>query len=84
MAYPSRPTLETLPEFLGTDSTRQTPGQRRHLIEFVRNEYDRGRSLRELGELTGRTQTAIRRAAEQGGVRLRPPGAPELRRGAAD
>lgn len=44
---------------------RQTPHQRAALLAFVREQYLAGRSLRELGELTGRTQPAIRRALDQ-------------------
>lgn len=47
---------------------RQSPEQRRTLLEFAAAEYQAGRSLRELAELTGRTQTAIRRALDQAGV----------------
>ena len=64
MSYPSRPVLEVLPQFRGTASVRQTAAQRRRLIEFVAVEYQRGRSLRELAEQTGRTQTAVRRALD--------------------
>ena len=44
-------------------------------LAFVAGEYERGRSLRELAELTGRTQTAVRRALYQAGVRRRGRGA---------
>lgn len=77
MPYPSRPSLSQLPQFVNTAGVRQSPAQRAALIEFVRREYTAGRSLRELGELTGRTQSAIRRALDQGGVSRRPPGAPK-------
>lgn len=84
MPYPSRPVLEVLPAFVGTAGTRsQTPEQRARLREFVAAEYQRGRSLRELGELTGRTQTAVRRALDEAGVQRRGRGAqPAGRRGA--
>jgi len=75
MSYPSRPVLEVLPQFRGTASVRQTAAQRRRLIEFVAVEYQRGRSLRELAEQTGRTQTAVRRALDQAGVAPRGLGA---------
>lgn len=79
VAYPVRPTHTVLPEFLGTSGIKQTAAQRQRLIEFVRDEYiNTGRSLRELGELTGRSQGAIRRAAAQGNVQLRSPGVPQL------
>lgn len=76
MPYPARPVLNVLPQFVGTSGVRQTPGQRQQLLEFVAREYAAGRSLRQLAELTGRSQTAIRRALEQGGVSTRGAGAP--------
>ena len=76
MVYPSRPVLTVLPEFVGTAGIRsQTPAQRARLREFVAVEYLRGRSLRELGELTGRSQTAVRRALDEAGVPRRGRGA---------
>lgn len=69
MPYPSRKVYDVLPEFEGTATTSgQTPEQRRLLREFVATAYQQGRSLRELAELTGRTQTAVRRAFEEAGV----------------
>lgn len=79
MSYPSRPVLEVLPQFRGTASVRQTEAQRRRLIEFVALEYQRGRSLRRLGEQTGRTQTAVRRALDQAGVTRRGRGAQRIK-----
>lgn len=76
MPYPARPVLDVLPQFVGTAGTRQTPEQRAQLLEFVSREYAGGRSLRQLAELTGRSQSAIRRALRQGGVSTRGPGAP--------
>lgn len=77
--YPSRPVLNVLPEFVGTAGTRsQTPEQRARLREFVASEYRRGRSLRELGELTGRSQAAVRRSLDEAGMRRRPRGAPPV------
>ena len=75
MAYPSRPTLRVLPQFDGTNSTRPTREQRRALVEYIAREYAAGRSLRELAELTGRTQTAVRRALDEAGVTRRGRGA---------
>lgn len=80
MPYPSRPTLAVLPEFAGTASTRQTSQERADLLAFVAEQYRAGRSVHELAELTGRTQTAVRRALDQAGVTRRPPGAPLQRR----
>lgn len=75
MVYPGRPVLKPLPQFRGTASNRPTPEQRTALIEFVAHEYQAGRSLRELAELTDRTQTAIRRALDDAGVARRGRGA---------
>ena len=73
--YPSRPTLKPLPQFQGTATTRQSPEQRAALLRFVAGEYTSGRSLREIAELTDRTQSAIRRALDQAGVPRRGRGA---------
>lgn len=78
MPYPTRPTLKVLPQFLGTASTRQTPAQRERLLTFLSEHYQRGRSLRELAELTGRTQSAVRRGLDQTGTPRRPRGARAL------
>lgn len=59
MAYPSRPSLPVLPEFDGTATTRQTAEQRSSLLAFARREYLDGRSLRQIAELTGRTQSVL-------------------------
>ena len=75
MPYPSRPVLKTLPQFEGSNTTRPTPQQRADLVAFVAVQYAAGRSLRELAELTGRTQTAVRRALDEAGVPRRPRGA---------
>lgn len=68
MSYPSRPVLKVLEQVRHTASVRQTCAQRRQLIEFVAAAYQQGRSLRELAEFTGRTQTAVRRALDEAGV----------------
>jgi predicted transcriptional regulator len=78
MVYPPRPTLRTLPEFVGSASTRPTPERRRQFLEFVRMHYPAGRSLRELAEMTGRTQTAVRRALDELGIARRGRGAPKV------
>ncbi|GAB3079783.1 helix-turn-helix domain-containing protein [Pedococcus soli] len=64
-----------LPQFRGTASPQPTAQQRRELIEFVARQYQGGRSLRELAELTDRTQSAVGRALDQAGVPIRGPGA---------
>lgn len=78
MVYPGRKLHDTLPEFRGTNGTRQTPEQRARLIAFVADGYQAGRSLRELAELTGRAQTAIRRALDEAGIRRRGSGATRI------
>lgn len=81
MPYPSRPVHSVLPEFIDTAGTRsQTAEQRARLRDFAATEYRRGRSLRELAELTGRTQTAVRRALDEAGVPRRSSGAPAINR----
>lgn len=80
MPYPSRPWLEVLPQFAGTtrNGVAHTPELERELVEFLACEYARGRSLRELGELTGRSQTAVRKALDKVGVKRRGRGARRL------
>lgn len=78
MSYPARPVLEVLPQFRGTASVHQSAAQRLRLIEFVAVEYQRGGSLRELAEQTGRSQTAVRRALDEAGVARRGRGAQPL------
>ena len=73
--------LATLPHFVGTNVTRPTPEQRRALVAFVVAQYQAGRSLREVAELTGRTQTAVRRALDEAGVARRLRGAYPIREG---
>ncbi|WP_410905881.1 helix-turn-helix domain-containing protein [Puerhibacterium sp. TATVAM-FAB25] len=75
MAYPGRPTLKVLPQFAGTNVVKSTPEQRPALLAFVAEQYQAGRSLRKLAVLTGRTQTAVRRALDQAGVPRRSRGA---------
>lgn len=79
MPYPPRPTLAVLPQFVGTANIRQTAQQRADLLAFVAEQYEAGRSVHQLAELTGRSQTAVRRALDQAGVRRRPRGAPRTR-----
>jgi DNA-binding MarR family transcriptional regulator len=68
VVYPGRKIHEVLPQFVATNVIKPTAGQRAQLLAFVAEEYPAGRSLRELAELTGRTQTAIRRALDELGV----------------
>jgi Helix-turn-helix domain len=78
VGYPGRKIHDILPQFAGTNGSRPTAEQRAELLAFVAKEYPAGRSLRELAELTGRTQTAIRRALDELGVPRRGPGAPAI------
>lgn len=78
MPYPGRPLLNVLPEFVGSASNRQTSQQRTRLLAFCAEQYEAGRSIHELAELTGRSQSAVRRALDQAGVRRRGRGAPAL------
>lgn len=83
MTYPSRPVHAVRPEFVGTATVRQTPEQRERLIEFVVSQYRREqRSLREIAEMTGRTQTAVRRVLDAQGVPRRRRGAPAIKNAA--
>lgn len=75
MPYPGRPVLEVLPEFVDSAVIRQTPEQRARLLAFCAEQYAAGRSIHELAQLTGRTQSAVRRALDQAGVHRRGRGA---------
>ena len=75
MAYPGRPILDVLPEFVDTAVVRQTRALRARLLEFCAEHYLAGRSIHELAELTGRSQSAVRRALDQAGVKRRGRGA---------
>lgn len=59
MPYPSRPVFEPLEEFKGSATVRQSPEQRARLIAFAAEQYVAGRSLRQIAELTDRTQTVL-------------------------
>ena len=59
MSYPSRPVLEALPEFQGTATVRQSAEQRERLVAFSAEQYRAGRSLRQIAELTDRSQTVL-------------------------
>ena len=59
MPYPSRPVLEPLEEFKGSATVRQSPEQRARLLAFAAEQYVAGRSLRQIAELTDRTQTVL-------------------------
>ena len=67
--------MTSCPQFAGTNVIKPTAEQRAELLVFVAKEYPAGRSLRELAELTGRTQTAVRRALDELGIQRRSRGA---------
>jgi hypothetical protein len=71
--------LEVLPQFRGDLKNGYNPFQLARLDTFVAEQYQAGRSLREIGELTGRTQTAIRRSLDRTGTPRRGRGAQPLR-----
>lgn len=75
MAYPARPVLQVLPQFRGDLKNGYNTFQLQRFDAFVAEHYTAGRSLREIGELTGRTQTAVRRSLDRTGTPRRPRGA---------
>lgn len=60
MPYPPRPQLRPLPEFAGTARPRPDPAVQARVEHFVLDQYSAGRSLREIGELTDRSFSAVR------------------------
>lgn len=81
MAYPSRPTREVLPQFRGDLKNGYNHFQRDRFDRFVAERYVAGLSLREIAELTGRTQTAVRASLDRTRTPRRARGAPALRGG---
>ena len=77
MPYPPRPALRPLPEFAGTARTGTvlSADLQARLEAYVLNAYSDGRSLREIGELVDRSQTAVRRILARYDVPRRAPGA---------
>lgn len=73
--YPSRPMLEVLPQFRDDTKLWSARSEIERLDEFAAPEYLAGRSLREIAELTGRTQTAIRNSLARTRTPLRARGA---------
>lgn len=78
MPYPSRPVLDVLPQFRGDVKNGYNVFQRDRFDRFIAEQYTAGRSLRELGELTGRTQTAVCRSLDRTGTARRSRGARPL------
>lgn len=79
MPYPPRPVRDVLPQFRGDLKNGYNQFQRDRFDQFVAEQYITGRSLREIGELTGRTQTAVRASLERTKTPRRPRGAPIVR-----
>lgn len=78
MAYPSRPVLQVLPQFRGNLKNGYNRFQRDRFDRFVAEQYTAGRSLREIGGLTGRTQTAVRANLDRTGTPRRGRGAQRI------
>lgn len=74
MAYPPRPQLRPLSQFAGTRDS-QHPALRARLEAYIVTAYTEGRSLREVGELVDRSQTAVRHVLDKHQVPRRPVGA---------
>lgn len=75
MPYPPRPQLRPLPEFAGTASPRPDPAIQARVERFVVEQYQGGRSLREIAELTDRSFSAVRNILAKHGVVRREVGA---------
>lgn len=73
--------LEVLPQFRDDVKHRDIPAERDRLDRFVAEQYAAGRSLREIGELTGRAQTAVRRSLDRTGTPRRGRGAQRVSEG---
>jgi len=67
--------LEVLPQFRGDLKNGYNLFQRDRFDRFVAEQYGAGRSLREIGELTGRTQSAVRASLDRTGTPRRGRGA---------
>ncbi len=78
MSYPARPVLEVLPQFRGDVKNGYNLFQRDRFDRFVAEQYLAGRSLREIGELTGRNQTAVRASLDRTNTPRRSRGAPAV------
>jgi len=78
--YPPRPQLRPLPEFASTARTGTVLSRefQARLEVFVVDQYSAGRSLRQIGELVDRSQTAVRRILDSHQVPRRLPGAPPV------
>jgi hypothetical protein len=77
--YPPRPQLQPLPRFAGTATSRPDAALLADLEAFVVAEYNVGRSLREIAELTDRSHGGSRNLLQRRGVHRRCAGAQPLR-----
>lgn len=75
MPYPPRPHLRPLPEFRGTASPRPDPAVQARVETFIVEQYQAGRSLRQLAELTDRSFSAVRNILTRRSVHRRSSGA---------
>ncbi|WP_419469561.1 helix-turn-helix domain-containing protein [Cellulosimicrobium cellulans] len=67
---------DVLPQFREDRKHQSAREEIARLDAFVAEHYTGGSSLREIAELTGRTQTAIRRSLDRTGTPRRGRGAP--------
>jgi hypothetical protein len=77
--YPTRPHLRPLPEFRGTASPRPDRAVQARVEAFIVEQYQAGRSLRQLAELTDRSFSAVRNILTRRSVHRRSSGAAVLR-----
>jgi hypothetical protein len=68
-----------LPEFRGTASPRPDPAIQARVETFIVEQYEAGRSLRQLAELTDRSFSAVRNILARHRVHRRNSGAAVLR-----
>jgi hypothetical protein len=68
-----------LPEFRGTTSPRPDPAAKARVEAFIVEQYEAGRSLRQLAELTDRSFSAVRNIVTRRSVHRRSTGATVLR-----
>jgi hypothetical protein len=73
--HPSRPRLRPLPEFRGAASPRPDPAVQARVEALIVEQYEVGRSLRQLVELTDRSFSAVRSILTRRGVHRRSSGA---------
>ena len=85
---PNPPTLGSVP-YPGRPSSHEPNSELAHwtatghylplqVKNYIVREYQAGRSLRELAEITGRSHGAVRNILQRAGVPRRGPGAPQV------